>query len=70
MIGKRISHLCKQKGITAYQLANKAMVPMTTLENIMKGHTGNPGIYTVGKICDGLGITMQELLDYEEFRSE
>ena len=60
--------LCKKKGMTPYQLATKAMVPMTTLDNIIKGHTTNPGIYTVDKICDGLGMTLYEFLDCEEFR--
>ena len=67
-IGKRIGHLCKKKGMTPYQLATKAMVPMTTLDNIIKGHTTNPGIYTVNKICDGLGMTLYEFLDCDEFR--
>ncbi|MBD5542621.1 MAG: helix-turn-helix transcriptional regulator [Lachnospiraceae bacterium] len=66
-IGKRIGHLCKKKGMTPYQLATRATVPMTTLDNIIKGHTTNPGIYTVNKICGGLGMTLQEFLDCEEF---
>lgn len=69
-IGKRIGHLCREKGMTPYQLATKAMVPMTTLDNIIKGHTTNPGIYTVDKICGGLGMTLQELLEYKESENE
>lgn len=69
-VGKRIGYLCRKKGMTPYQLAAKAMVPMTTLDNIMKGHTNNPGIYTVDRICDGLGMSLREFLDCDEFRRE
>ena len=44
----------------------RAMVPMTTLDNIIKGNTTNPGIYTICKICDGLEMTLQDLLEGEE----
>lgn len=69
-IGKRIGYLCKKKGLTPYQLSTRAMVPMTTLDNIIKGNTVNPGIYTVCKLCDGLGMTLQELLEGEETGNE
>lgn len=65
-IGKRIGYLCKQKGLTPYQLSARAMVPMTTLDNIIKGNTTNPGIYTICKICAGLEMTLQDLLEGNE----
>lgn len=67
-IGERIIYLCEEKDITLYQLAVNAMMPMTTLNNITRGRTANPGIYTVDKICEGLGITLFDFLDFEEFR--
>lgn len=67
-IGERIIYLCEKKDITLYQLAVNAMMPMTTLNNITRGRTTNPGIYTVDKICEGLGMTMFDFLDFEEFR--
>lgn len=40
---------------------------MTTLIHIMDGNTQNPGILTIMKICDGLGISMKYFFDTEEF---
>ena len=65
----RIDQLCKEKGISYYTLSYKATIPMTTLLHIMEGNTQNPGIFTIMKICDGLGVSMKEFFDCEEFES-
>ena len=63
----RIEEVCKMKGMTRYQLAYKSTVPLTTLTHIMKGSTKNPGIITIFKICDGLGMSLMEFFDTEDF---
>lgn len=64
----RINHLCWQSGISYYELAYRSAVPLTTLTNIMKSRTKNPGICTIMKICNGFGITLSEFFNAEEFR--
>lgn len=64
----RINELCKEKGISYYGLSYRATIPMTTLVHIMSGTTKNPGIITVMKICDGLGVSMKEFFDVESFQ--
>lgn len=69
ILAKRIGYFCKKKGISKYKLAIKSSVPVTTLDNIMKNRTANPGLFTVIKLCNGLGITLVEFFDCEEFHS-
>lgn len=63
----RIKQLCKEKGLSYYKLSYRATIPMTTLIHIIDGNTQNPGIFTIMKICDGLGISMKYFFDTEEF---
>lgn len=63
----RINELCCAKNINYYGLAYRSDVPLTTLLNIMRGHTKNPGIFTIIKICDGLEIPVTEFFDTEDF---
>ena len=65
---ERIENLCKEKGLSTYQLALEAGIPMSTLAHIMKGTTKNPGIFTLVRICEGLGISLSEFFDIEAFR--
>ena len=64
----RIDELCRQKNYSYYTLSYKSSVPLTTLIHIMDGTSKNPGIFTVIKICDGLGISMSEFFDTKEFQ--
>lgn len=67
IIAKRIEQLCKEREITYYTLSYKSTIPLTTLIHIMEGSTKNPGIFTIMKICDGLGVSMKEFFDTREF---
>lgn len=64
----RIKELCKERNITSYSLSYSSTVPVTTLAHIMDGSTKNPGIFTIMSICDGLGVSLSEFFDTEEFK--
>lgn len=64
----RINDLCKKQGISYYSLSYKSAVPLTTLLHIVDGSTKNPGIITIIKLCDGLGVSLKDFFDTEEFR--
>lgn len=68
MLTDRIRTLCEERNISYYSLAYKSRVPITTIMNIIHGTTKNPGIFTIIRICNGLDITIQELL--EEMKME
>lgn len=69
MLVQRIEYLCEEKEISHYKLALKSAIPVTTLDNILKSRTRNPGLFTIVKLCNGLGITMAEFFDCEEFHA-
>lgn len=66
-IAKRIVDLCEERGMSYYKLSYCAAVPMTTLMHIINCRTQNPGVLTLSKICSGLGISIQEFFDAEDF---
>lgn len=67
LLAERIDELCSTNRMTYYLLSYKSAVPITTLMNIVNCNTKNPGIFTIAKLCDGFGITMQEFFDSEVF---
>lgn len=64
---ERINNLCKERRMTYYALSYASAIPMTTLMHIVDKSTVNPGILTIGKLCDGFGITLKEFFDIPEF---
>ncbi len=62
----KLNQLCKERGYSYYILAYKSSVPLSTLMHIMEGRVKNPGVFTLIKICSGLGITLGELFSPEE----
>ena len=64
----RIRELCKKKHLKINGLAYYAGMPASTLKNIMKGTSKNPGIVTIKKICDGLDISLNEFFNTDTFR--
>lgn len=67
MLVERINNLCKEKRMTYYALSYASAVPMTTLMHIVDKSTANPGVMTIGKLCDGFGITLREFFNSSEF---
>lgn len=67
IIANRINELCKKHGISYYVLSYRSAVPLTTLLHIVDGSTKNPGIITIMKICEGLGISVKDFFDTEAF---
>ena len=67
VVRARIEQLCKEEGISYYGLSYKSTLPMTTLSHVMDGTTQNTGVYTIMKVCDGLGISLKEFFDTKEF---
>ena len=64
----RIRNLCKKFGITPNRLSYLSGVPQATVKSILNGESRNPGIVTIKKLCDGLGITITEFFDDNLFR--
>jgi transcriptional regulator with XRE-family HTH domain len=63
----RIRQLCAEHGLTPNGLANESAVPQATIKSILNGESKNPGVVTIKKLCDGLGITLGEFFSTPEF---
>ncbi len=63
----RILRLCEEKRMTIHKLAIESGIAPSTIKNILYGKSKNPGIVTLKILCDGMGITLQEFFDSEEF---
>jgi transcriptional regulator with XRE-family HTH domain len=66
VITKRILNLCGERNITVNKLATLSGMKQSTLDNIIKGNTKSPGLRTLHRISQGLGMTLAELLDFPE----
>ncbi len=66
---KRIRQLCKERGIAINKLAAMSDMRQSTLDNIVRGLTKNPGVKTLHKIALAFGMTLAEFLDFEELNN-
>lgn len=64
---KRIEELLEQKNMTVLNLALASCIPHSTIKSILSGRNKNPGIITIKKVCEGLGINLREFYNSELF---
>lgn len=67
-MANRIIELCQERNMAINALARSAGIPPSTVKNILNGASKNPGVVTIKMICDGLGISLTEFFDTDEFR--
>lgn len=66
-VAKRILELCKERQIAVNTLANVSGIPPSTIYSMLNEKSKNPGIVSIKKICDGLGITLGEFFSTPDF---
>ena len=64
----RILNICRQRDISVNKLCTISGVTQSTLNNLVSGRNNSLTISTIKKLCDGLGMTIVEFFDSEEFR--
>lgn len=69
-VAKRISQLLKEKNMTQYRLEQNANILHGTMQCIMNGRNKTTNLNTVIMIARGFGMTADEFLDDDIFRSE
>ncbi|MBE6587678.1 MAG: helix-turn-helix transcriptional regulator [Ruminococcaceae bacterium] len=67
VIKNRILQLCGERDISINKLATVCGLSPSSLKSILYGKSQNPKILTIKIICDGLGITLAEFFDTDEF---
>lgn len=68
LVAMRIQQLCAKHGYNLNQLARSCGVPPSTVKNIIHGASHNPGIVTIKLLCDGLGISLYDFFNTDDFR--
>lgn len=64
---ERILKLCKERNTTINKISNISGVTQSTISDIVNHVTGNAGICTIKKLCDGFEISVREFFDDEIF---
>ena len=67
-VRQRILELCDKYDISVNKLSNISGVTQSTVNNIVSGRNNSATISTIKKLCDGLGITIEEFFSSEVFR--
>ena len=66
-VAARILDLCREKNIAVNALANLCGIAPSTIYSMLNQKSKNPGVVSIKKICDGLGITVRTLFDCDLF---
>ena len=65
----RLLELCDERRMTINGLAHASGIAPSTVKNIVNGVSRNPGVVTIKKLCDGLGVSVVDFFGTEEFRA-
>ena len=68
-VKNRILVLMEERNLSIHKLAIESGVAPSSIKNILYGKSRNPGIVTLKLLCDGLGISLAEFFNTEDFRS-
>ena len=66
-VAQRIIDLCTEYEIAVNSLANQAGISPSTIYSMLNEKSQNPGVVSLQKICDGLGITLRQFFDDDVF---
>lgn len=68
-VRQRIIQLCEERNISINKLSSISGVTQSTVNNIVSGRNNSTTVSTIKKLCDGLGITIDEFFYSELFKS-
>ena len=66
-VRERILELCAEYDISINKLCSLSGVTQSTVNNIVSGRNRSATISTIKKLCDGLGITIQDFFQSDLF---
>ena len=67
-VKERILELCREHDISVNKLSSMSGDTQSTVNNIVSGRNNSATVSTIKKLCDGLGITIEEFFNSELFR--
>ncbi len=66
-VRQRIIQLCQERNISINKLSGISGVTQSTVNNIVSGRNNSATVSTIKKLCDGLGITIDEFFHSDLF---
>lgn len=66
-VRQRIIQLCQERDISINKLSSMSGVTQSTVNNIVSGRNNSATVSTIQKLCDGLGITIDEFFHSDLF---
>ena len=63
----RLLELLGEKKMSIHKLAMESGIAPSSIKNILYGKSQNPGVVTIKKLCDGLGITLVDFFNTNVF---
>ncbi len=67
-VKERMIELCRERDLSINKLSNMSGVTQSTVNNIVSGRNNSTTISTIKKLCDGLGITIEDFFHSDLFR--
>ncbi len=67
-VKERILELCRERDISINRLCSMSGVTQSTVNNIISGRNHSATVSTLKKLCDGLGITIEDFFHSPLFR--
>lgn len=68
-VKERILQLCDARGMSINKLCTISGVTQSTVNNLMSGRNRSVTVSTVKKLCDGLGISLEEFFHDDLFQN-
>lgn len=66
-IAIRINKLCNERNISINKLATMSCLTQSTVQHLIDGRNKNVKILTLVRICDGLGIKLEDFFHDKTF---
>lgn len=67
-VRQRIIQLCQERDLSINKLSSISGVTQSTVNNIVSGRNNSATVSTIKKLCDGLGITIDDFFHSELFK--
>lgn len=68
VVRARILDLCRERNLSINKLCLLSGVTQSTVNNIVSGRNHSATVTTIKKLCDGLGISIEEFFSSELFQ--
>lgn len=69
VLANRLKSLMEEKGFSYRSLSDECGVPIRTIYRMMAGGVSNPSVFVMMRICNALGMGLDEFFGTEELQA-